>query len=385
MMLRRGRGWVVHCTNVTPTGPTPDRVAHLRAARQARGWSQLQLMRELDRAAARGGVALMSANALRVALSRWENGHHAPDRVHARLLAQVLEQPALDPDRPPALPLLDPATTDDTVAALLTAQTDTLRRLDRRLGAVVVRAQIAAHVDTLAQLLDTAAGADHVALARVQADAAALAAWQDLDVGDAPRAAHHYALARTAAGIAGDPVLFAHAVGEQAVLLTETGRAEMALQQVRTVERLPLLPPLLRSWLAATRAETAAALGDAAQAREGLRDAESLLQAADPADAGALPFLALDDVHLARWRGNVLVRLGDPAGGDLSAQSLAGLPAEFVRARGHTLLDLATAQANAGQRDEAEHHTAAVVPLLSTLRSARLDARLVRVTALLTA
>lgn len=342
-------------------------------------------MHELDRAAARGGVALMSTTALRVALSRWENGHHAPDRLHARLLAQVLEQPAFDPDRTPALPLLDPVTTDDTVAALLTAQTDTLRRLDRRLGAVVVRAQIAAHVNTLTQLLDTTAGADHVALARVQADAAALAAWQDLDVGDTPRAAHHYALARTAAGISGDPALFAHAVGEQAVLLTETGRAETALQQVRTVERLPLLPPLLRSWLAATRAETAAILGDAAQAREGLRDAETLLQTANPADATALPFLALDDVHLARWRGNVLVRLGDPAGGTIAAQSLAGLPAEFVRARGNTLLDLATAHANAGQHEEAEHHVATVAPLLTTLRSARLNVRLAQVAVLLTA
>ncbi|MEU4841755.1 helix-turn-helix domain-containing protein [Nocardia testacea] len=65
----------------------------IRAARKARGWSLPALVAALRDAAEREGIHLMEAPSLKVALSRWENGHVKPDKTHSRLLAQVLSIP----------------------------------------------------------------------------------------------------------------------------------------------------------------------------------------------------------------------------------------------------------------------------------------------------
>lgn len=331
-------------------------------------------MQALRRAADDENAALMNPAALRVAVSRWENDHHTPDELHTGLLATVLELPELA--RTPSPVLTKPPGADSSLTGLLAAQTDTLRLLDRQLGAALVRAQTAAHVHSLAQLLTTSHGVDHTTIARIQADAAALAAWQDLDVGDTTTARHHYRLARAAASRSGDSTLFAHAIGEHAVLLSETGHADTALHQVHRAERLPRLPHLLRAWLAATRAETAASAGLSDQARTGLHDAEKLLGRADPASAVTLPFLSLNEVHLARWRANVLIKLGDPAGGTQAVQSLHQLPTEFARARTGVQLDIAQALLLTGDTDQASTHLTQAAERITTLQSARMADRL---------
>jgi transcriptional regulator with XRE-family HTH domain len=65
----------------------------IRAARKARGWSIPVLVAALNEAAARDGVHLMSAASLKTSISRWENGHVAPDDLYSRLLAKVLHLP----------------------------------------------------------------------------------------------------------------------------------------------------------------------------------------------------------------------------------------------------------------------------------------------------
>jgi hypothetical protein len=45
-----------------------------------------------------------------------------------------------------------------------------------------------------------------------------------------------------------------------------------------------------------------------------------------------LPFLALNAVHLARWRGNCRVAFGDPETADELARALDAMDSSFARA-----------------------------------------------------
>lgn len=65
----------------------------IRGARRARGWTQPRLLQAMQQQAQLENVRLMSPGSLRVALSRWENGHHEPDELHCRLLRSVLSLP----------------------------------------------------------------------------------------------------------------------------------------------------------------------------------------------------------------------------------------------------------------------------------------------------
>lgn len=68
----------------------------IKRARRHRGWSQARLLQAMREHAKIEGVELMNSTSLRVALSRWENGHHRPDGLHARLLAIALDTPEID-------------------------------------------------------------------------------------------------------------------------------------------------------------------------------------------------------------------------------------------------------------------------------------------------
>jgi transcriptional regulator with XRE-family HTH domain len=79
--------------------------ALVRNARQARGWSQLRLIAELRQRAADDGVTLPSTAAMKVTVSRWENGHQDPGGFYEALLARAFH-PVVEP-RPPLADALD--------------------------------------------------------------------------------------------------------------------------------------------------------------------------------------------------------------------------------------------------------------------------------------
>ncbi|MET8779067.1 helix-turn-helix transcriptional regulator [Nocardia sp. NPDC004654] len=338
----------------------------IRRARADRGWSQAQLLGALRARAVQHGIVLMTPTSLRVALSRWENNRARPDGVHSRLLREVLD-----------LPTHQPAAVDegDSLFGVLQSHTNSLRVLDRRFGAPAARLQTAAHVTALETMWHGASGADRTVIARAQADAAALAAWQDFDVGDFTAATEHYAQARIAASRAEDAILLAHTIGEESVLLAETGHGSTALAQVARAERMPRLPALLRSWLSATRAQVATySPGMSADAREALMTAEVLLPDRS-GDENDLPFIAHDPIHLARWAGHILARLGDPAATALTLDSMRAIPEDFVRARCAQQLDLADAALSADRREEAASLLSDTAERIGVLGSGRLRRR----------
>jgi len=333
----------------------------------------MRLISALQEQADRDRVVLMTTASLRVALSRWENGHVVPDGVHSRLLCRVLELD--EADIQPAANALDDAG-DESLFALLTSHTNSLRLLDRRLGAPAVRVQTAGHVRALESLWCDAAGSDRVSIARAQSDTAALAAWQDLDVGDYLSASRHYALAMRAASRAGDPVLLAHAMGEHAVLLAETGKSAIAAAHVAKAEAMPMLPMLLRSWLAATYAQVSAGLpGQGPSVRAALARAEAALARSPVGEEILMPYLVLNPVHLQRWQGHILIRSGDLAGADATRAALNELPTEFVRARCGQLLDLAEANLGGGEGEQTRELLDTAGSTIARLGSVRLGKR----------
>lgn len=81
----------------------------IRAARQARGWSQAEAARALAHAAERRGEAAATAASLKTLLSRWENGHSVPEPSYRDLLAHLYGCAVTDLGLAPSEPAPDPA------------------------------------------------------------------------------------------------------------------------------------------------------------------------------------------------------------------------------------------------------------------------------------
>jgi hypothetical protein len=132
-------------------------------------------------------------------------------------------------------------------------------------------------------------------------------------------------------------------------------------------------PRVLRAWLAAAHGEALAAHGDRTASLNAFDQAADLLPN-DPTDER--PYVALDPVHLARWRGHALARFGHPDAIALLANALNRLDATFVRAETALRVDLATALAANGDRGQAHTHADRAQALARELGSKRQQRRL---------
>ncbi|MDL4777592.1 helix-turn-helix domain-containing protein [Actinomadura xylanilytica] len=365
----------------------------LRAQREQRGWSKTQLDVRLRSAAKRRGEALPQAQSLARQIARWENGHGAVSELYQQLFCEVygcspvelgfvsLSPPAAPDHESPdefTLELARASSVDAEVAKLLQAQTDGIRALDARQGAQLIHGQMRAHIAHVEELNRHAVvpGVRGM-LAKVLADTSALAGWQALDVGTLGESWRHFERAKSAAREAEDPSLLAFATAEQAYVLLDLGNAEQAAELVGHARRQAAgkVPSLMSTWLAAAHAETAAALhdADAGAVRRTLDEAAGLLPT-EPDEH--LPYLVLNESHLARWRGNCFARLGDAdVIEDLSA-GLVGVDGTFARAEAGVRIDLATALLVRGERGPADEHLRAARVLASRTGSLRQKRRI---------
>lgn len=359
----------------------------LQAARKDRGWSQTKLISLMRARARAGGDELPSDDNLKTMLSRWENGHVAPNALYSRLLREVtgLTDVELGFTRPPDDPITPPVHTahDELVAGLeiarhidvehvaaLQAQTDAFRRLDRPLGAPRLLEQVRGHIAGTQHLLThSLLGAQRRPLARVLADAAALAGWQALDVGAPAQSWAHFETAKAAGREAEDACLLAHATGEQAYVLLELGRVGDAVELVRhAAERGSRLPRDMRAWLKAAEAEMLAASGNDLASLRAIEKASTLLA---PEPAGVLPYLAIEEVHLTRWHGNVLARIGHKDATVHLTRALDAMDPTFRRATAGLHCDLALAASARGERHLALEHAAQARKIAQEIGSVR--------------
>jgi len=261
---------------------------------------------------------------------------------------------------------------DGTVVRVLQGETDNIRLLDRRLGAPAVAGKLEAHIGHIeTSLRYSLRPGNRQLLARALADASALAGWQAIDMSRLPCAWAHFERATAAAREAGDPCLLAFAAGEQAYVLLDLHRPAEALAMVRAAyaETSAAIPHQVRSWLRAAEAEMAAAAGEESACRHALDGAAQEISYG--AASEDLPYLALNETHLARWRGNCLVMFGDPQTADDLAAALAAMDDSFTRAEAGVRCDLAAALHVRGEHDEARHHLKKARELAQLTGSAR--------------
>lgn len=245
-------------------------------------------------------------------------------------------------------------------AVTFAGQVQDTRLLDRRLGAPGALGRLKAITDSIDSLLRHAVlPASRAPLAGVLADAGALGGWQALDTGDITRAWSLYEIAKHAAREADDAAALAHAMGEQSYALLDIGEPAHGLALVNAARREAGtgVPPVLQAWLTAVAAEMSAATGDELEARR-LLDAADQILPADPTEAAALPYIALGPGHLARWRGNVLARLGDPDATHDLLTALEQMDPTFTRAGASLRCDLAASMLAQHDRAEARRHAA---------------------------
>jgi hypothetical protein len=339
----------------------------------------------------------MSRESLKTAISRWENGHVQPDShyrgilrsifgltdeelgfVNAKVIARI--EPAAP--EPLTIRIARARAVDGEAILMLGQQTDTLRRLDRRVGAPVLLAQMTAHVSLLDDLTSHATKTTtRRQLAAALADASALSAWQALDVGAVERAWSNFERAKAAAREANDLALFTHAEAEQAYILLDLEQFEDAAGAASNARERAAgrVAPRVEAWLDAANAEMAAAAGEGRLARQCLDAATDVLPAGS--NDSDLPYICLDKHHLGRWAGNVLARLGDPSSLDVLTSALDGLDPEFNRARGSLHIDIATVYAAIGERDMARVHSGEARSCISEVGSVRQRRRLLALAA----
>ena len=261
---------------------------------------------------------------------------------------------------------------DSTVVRVLQGETDNIRLLDRRLGAPAVAGKLEAHISHIETgLRYSLRPGNRQQLAAVLADASALAGWQSIDMGRLARAWEHFERAIAAAREAGDACLLAFAAGEQAYVLLDLHRPADALAMVRAAyeETQAAIPHEVRGWLRAAEAEMAAAAGEESTCRTSLDNAAREI-GHGPARED-LPYLALNETHLARWRGNCLVLFGDPQTADDLTAALAAMDGSFTRAEASLRCDLAAALHVRGEQDEAKRHLRRARELAQITGSAR--------------
>lgn len=322
-------------------------------------------------------------------LQRLASGHAtgALRPVTARLLERIFGEPIAtllalpktatdsDDDGKPASELrqlLDIARrVDHSVITLLHQQLDAIRKLDRQLGATVVRDELNAKIRQVERLAaHSLAPGTREPLAALLSEMHTLAGWQALDLSDISHSWQHYDHARAAAGQSHSIPHESHAAAEQAFVLLDANATRDAVDLLEGTRHRAdkAAPRTLRSWLAAAHGEALAAHGDQTASLRAFDHAAHLLPN-NPADDQ--PYVALDPIHLARWRGHALAHFGHPDAITVLTNALNNLDPTFVRAETALHIDLATAHTATGDHDVAHTHTDHATQLAAQLGSTR--------------
>ncbi|MFS8100271.1 tetratricopeptide repeat protein [Lentzea alba] len=335
----------------------------LQAVREELGHTQDYVVRYFLTRGPQIGVAVAAASALPIMISRWENGHvEVVEPGYQRLFREIygrsneelgfpseaINQSAEElRDRLVVARNIDAATLD-----LFQRQVNDLRSSDHRFGALVVLDQLNSLVRQIeAVKVFSVSTRLRQRLAAILTDARTLAGWTALDRGSQLQAWQYHEDAKVSAREADSPYLLAHAAAQQAVILLDIGEADAAVELLEYARYVAenRAPSLLRSWLAAAHGEGLAAAGQRNASLRAYDDASSLLPT-NPIDP-EMPFLLLNEGQLTRWRGNALLRLGDPDAItqlEAAVRDFVNPQRSAVRGLTNTYVDLAFAYAAAG-------------------------------------
>ncbi|MCS7478186.1 tetratricopeptide repeat protein [Umezawaea endophytica] len=367
-------------------------LTRLQGAREELRRTQEQVVRYiLKRRNEVPGLPQATEQALFIMISRWENGHvEVTEPGYQRLFREFYGRTNEELGFPSELlshgveelrdRLVVARSIDTATLDMFQRQVNDLRNSDQRFGAVVVLEQLNGLVRQMESVRAFSVRTQHrERLAAVLTDARTLAGWTALDRGSQLQAWQYHEDAKVSAREADSPYLLAHAAAQQAVILLDIGEPAAAVELLEYARYVAenRAPSLLRTWLAAAHGEGLAAAGFHHESVRAFDDAEKLLSS-DPVDP-EMPFLLLNDGHLARWRGSALLRLGNQDAInqlESAARELENSPRSAVRGEAGMYVDLAFAYAAAGDSRGAQEYARKAKQLASRIGSDRQRQRL---------
>jgi hypothetical protein len=153
-------------------------------------------------------------------------------------------------------------------------------------------------------------------------------------------------------------------------VLIDAGASRDAVDLLRSARHRAdaTAPRTLRAWLAAAHGEALAAFGNRSASLYAFDQAAELLPD-NPSDER--PYVALNAVHLARWRGHALARFGDSDAISVLTDALNRLDPSFVRAKTSLYVDLVKAFSATGHQREARDHASQAARLVKQIGSTR--------------
>lgn len=367
-------------------GRDPD-AAWIREQRLRRGWSQRQLVTELQRAAA--------AEDRRIGLnvqmvSRWENGHKRPDAYYQWLLQEVfgathdlaaddleddmqrrafLRHTALaglgvaapflggEPWQRLSAALRAPTRLDTKTIRDLEVLTISFEELYARVAPSTLVTPVLGHLNVATRLLE-GSQPDRLRrqLASVAAETAGLAGWLAADAGDHATAQSYYLTALDAVKEADDKALGAYIIGSASVLPAFRRSPHHTIDLLHNgaygVTSRHAAPDT-RAWLATLEAEAHAATFNASGAFDALERADDALDRVS--DLEPRPRVSFfNHTRLLGERGVIAARLGRAVKAHEALDlALARLDPSAVKIRSRLLTSLATAHAQRGNIEEA--------------------------------
>jgi hypothetical protein len=307
-----------------------------------------------DSGARQGGDA---TGTLEATLHRWDE---LMRRRNFLANAGVAAASVLVPGPPVDLPAVPADADASAIYAAHAALTASYRQLDSLLGPTAVYAQAIDHQRRLDAWLDQARGTPVWSqVAHLATDATILAAWLHFDLERFADAARLYRRATDVAGALGDVSLQAFLVGRMSRTLSECGHHTDAAAFADAAARIggTAAAPVVRSWLAVTRAYVHACRGEQRACREDLDTAAALLQRTMTEGGEAPgPYIGFySEPYLYKWTGHALLQLADrestvlAEGRSIVDQALDVWSAADVRESGEVLT--ACARARIGQRE----------------------------------
>jgi len=339
-------------------------MTQLRAARQARGWSQARLQAALRSAANEAGLALPGEDSLKTQLSRWENGHKIPNDFYRQLFRHIYGMTdselgfvttRVDTPYSQSSTAMLPGSVSYDLIESLSATLGQLSRTDSLAGPVPVLTAAADQANFVGKLTKVAAGPERNDLLALATRFAEFIGWLHQDDDDLTQAMHWTDRAMDYSQELDDPRLISYVLMRKSNILTDGGDSALGRGLADAALRGGVrLTPRLRALARRQRANAYALQGEAnGCARElDLAMDEVMRQADDPTD----DFLAYcGPSYVEMEAANCWLRLEQPGKAiPIFERSLENWPhGHQPRDRGLCLARLATAYAIAGDLDAA--------------------------------
>jgi tetratricopeptide (TPR) repeat protein len=193
-------------------------------------------------------------------------------------------------------------------------------------------------------------------LLRAIGDAAQLAGWLAIDGQNYALARSYCQLALSVAEKSNDRAMRAYVLGVIGQIHLHEGEGSKALPVLSAAQELSQqgVPPAVQAWVAEAVCEAHACAGEPSAGLRALHAAETGFDAVRQGNTPAWLGFFNDECHMARRKGRCLVLLRQPREAARALfEALDTLPADFVRERSGTLIDLAFAYVQQHEIEEA--------------------------------